>query len=53
MLNTKTTGIPSNQAIGIGRQYEVIDPESDIDIQRSISKPFPDLDKLKQSRRQE
>lgn len=53
MLNTKTTGIPSNQAIGIGRQYEVIDPEVDIDMRRSISKPFLNLNKLKRARRQE
>lgn len=36
-----------NRIRGRLRQYEVIDPEVDIDIRRSISKPFLNLTKLK------
>ena len=36
--------------IGRRRQYEVIDPNVDIDIRRHISKPYLNLDKLKQPR---
>lgn len=36
--------------IGRTRQYEVIDPNVDIDIRRHISKPYLNLDKLKQRR---
>lgn len=37
---------------GRRQQYEVIDPEVDIDIRRSIQKPFLNLDKLKQPRKE-
>lgn len=40
-----------NRIRGRLRQYEVIDPEVDIDIRRSIPKPFLNLTKLKQPRK--
>lgn len=46
----QTTDIPTKQIIGRRRQYEVNDPEVDIDIRRSIQKPFLNLAKLKQPR---
>lgn len=41
-----------NRIIGRIRQYEVIDPEVEIDIRRSVPKPFLNLDKLKQPRKE-
>lgn len=42
-----STQVPFKTTIGRRRQYEVIDPEVDIDIRRSISKPFLTITKLK------
>lgn len=47
---TVSTDIPTTQNV-VRKQYEVIDPEVDIDIRRSIPKPFLNLAKLKQPRR--
>lgn len=47
-----TTPTSKRPAIGRRRQYEVFDPEVDIDIRRSVPKLFLNLDKLKQSRKE-
>lgn len=47
---SNSTETPSVQVVGRRRQYEVIDPEVDIDIRRSIQKPFLNLAKLKRPR---
>lgn len=44
--------VPTKKATGRQRQYEVIDPEVDIDIRRSIPKPFLNLAKLMQPRKE-
>lgn len=46
---TNNLNLPTNDDFVRQQQYEVIDPEVDIDIRRSISKPFLNLAKLKQS----
>lgn len=52
---TPSSSLPSQSSPkpvhGRRRQYEVFDPEVDIDIRRSISKPFFNLAKLKRPRK--
>lgn len=53
-LSESAAQIPLKPSVvGERRQYEVIDPEVDIDIRRSISKPFLNLEKLKQPRKED
>lgn len=52
MSQSQSAHTPSVEDAERRQQYEVIDPEADIDIRRSIQKPFLNLDKLKQPRKE-
>lgn len=51
-LSNSVNQTTTEPTIGRSRQYEVIDPEVEIDIRRSIPKLFLNLEKLKQPRKQ-